>query len=177
MKTQALAATALVLAAAVQPAHAFIFTLNPVTNTTPNFAGPIFINGTVTVAPSETFYTPTVMSSVALPFLGFTAGFNGNGQTFDAAFLAWNGIGTYTGAIYNNQVSTNNFGYTGGMPVGLYNSNVIGPGGQSAITLNYADANGITRSAVAAYAINVVPTPGAASMLAMTGLMVSRRRR
>src|SRR4051812_11093495 len=88
----------LVAAAVAVPASAFTFSLVPVTTTTPTFAGPIFINGTVSMAVGETFLSPTSVSTVNLPFLaGFTAGFNGNGQTFDPAFLAWNGLGTYNG--------------------------------------------------------------------------------
>lgn len=167
------------MAAAAVPAHAFTYSLTPVTNTTPNFAPPIQILGTVSMGPGETFLSPTLMSTVNLPFLSnFSAGFNGNGQTFDPAFLAWNGLGTYAGPIYDNQISPNNLGYAGGMPVGLYGSNPLGPGGQSSIILSYVDPNGGTHSVAAAYAINVaVPSPGALAVLIPGGLLAARRRR
>jgi len=172
------AVLALALASLAGPAHAFMFSLIPVTNTTPNFAGAILINGTVTVAPGEVFFSPNAMSTTHLPFLSnFAAGFNGNGQTWDPGFLAWNGVGTYSGPIYNHMVSANNLGYSAGMPVGLYGSNVLGPGGQSALILFYADLNGLTQSAPQTYAVNVVPAPGAAALLAMGALAASRRRR
>lgn len=172
------AVVAVVFAAVAAPAHAFMFSLTPVTNTTPNFAGTILIQGTVTVAPGEIFFSPNTMSTVHLPFLaGSTAGFNGNGQTWDPGFLAWNGLGTYTGPIYNHMISPNNLGYAGGMPVGFYGSNILGPGGQSALILFYADTNGGTQSSTQAYAVNVVPAPGAIAVLAVGGLVASRRRR
>ncbi|MGH7243805.1 MAG: hypothetical protein ACREJD_10345 [Phycisphaerales bacterium] len=161
------------------PAGAFTFTLTPVTNTTPNFAGTILITGTVTMGAGETFLNPNVMSSVFLPFKpAFTAGFNGPGQTFDAGFLAWNGLGTYTGAIYNHQITAGNLGYSGGMPLGLYNFNPLGPSGQQpAITLWYVDPNGVSQSSTATYAINVVPTPGGMAMFGAGALISMRRRR
>lgn len=164
--------------AAVPTAQAFTFTLTPVTNTTPNFAPPILIQGSVTVAAGETFFSPNAMSTVNLPALaGFTAAFNGSGQMFDPGFLAWNGVGTYTGPIYDHQVSANNLGYAGGMPQGLYAYSPLGPGGLASITLNYADVDGRTRSATATYAVNVVPAPGALGVLGLGGLLASRRRR
>lgn len=167
-----------VVAAAAGHAQAFVFTLAPVTNTTPNFASPILIQGTVTVAPGETFLAPTVMSTVHLPFLAnFSAGFNGSGQMFDPGFLAWNGIGTYTGPIYNHQVSANNLGFSGGMPVGLYGSNVLGPGGNSGIILSYINEAGLTQSVAATYAVNVIPAPGAAAAFGIGALFAARRRR
>jgi len=160
-------------------AEAFVFTLTPVTNTTPNFAGTILINGTVTMGAGETFLNPNVQSSVWLPFKpAFTAGFNGPGQTWDAGFLAWNGLGTYTGAIYNHQINAGNLGYSGGMPLGLYNFNPLGPFGQQpAIQLYYIDPNGVMKSSTSTYAINVVPSPGSATMIGIAGVLVARRRR
>lgn len=173
------AIVSLVAASVAGPASAAVFTLTPITNTTPNFPNPILIQGTVSMGAGETFLSPNTMSTVYLPFLpGFTAGFNGNGQTFDPGFLTWNGLGTYVGPIYDDQVSANNLGYSGGMPPGLYNFNPGGPGGQPAITLNYTDASGITRSATAPYAINVViPAPGAMALFGIGGLLAARRRR
>lgn len=167
------------LVAAANPARAFTFTLTPVTVTTSNFAGTIQINGTVTVGPGETFISPNLMSSVWLPFLpSFSAGFNGPGQTWDAGFLAWNGIGTYTGAIYNHQIIPGNLGFSGGMPLGLYNFNPFGPGGQQpAIRLWYTDASGASQSNFATYAIDVIPAPGSLTMASLCGLLVARRRR
>lgn len=160
-------------------ANAMTFSLTPVTVTTPTFAGTIAITGTVSMGVGETFLNPNVMSAVWLPFLpSFTAGFNGPGQNWDAGFLAWNGIGTYTGAIYNHQINAGNLGHAGGMPLGLYNFNPFGPGGQQpAIRLNYIDANGSTQQAIANYAIQVVPAPGASALLAAGGLSAVRRRR
>lgn len=159
-------------------AHAGTVTLTPVTNTTPNFAPPIQIIGTVTMAAGETMYSPNVWSSHAMPFLStYTAGFNGSGQQFDPAFLAWNGVGTYSGPILDHQVSANNLGYAGGMPVGLYGSNVLGPGGLAGITLHYIGADGLDHAMTATFAINVTPTPGAAAVLGIGGLLASKRRR
>ncbi len=166
------------LAALAAPVQAFVFTLTPITNTTSNFAGPILIQGTVSVGPGETFIHPNVMSAQYMPFLAVpTAGFNGSGQNFDPGFLAWNGVGTYTGPIYNHQVSANNLGYSGGMPLGLYASNLIGPGGLSGITLNYVDANGLDHPAFAPHGVNVVPAPGAIGVLCLGGLLAAKRRR
>lgn len=159
-------------------AHAFVFTMTPITNTTSNFAGPILIQGTVTVGPGETFINPNLMSSQYMPFLATpTAGFNGTGQNFDPGFLAWNGLGSYTGPIYNYQVSANNLGYAGGMPVGLYTFNLLGPGGQSGTTLYYVDANGVDHPAFASHGVNVVPGPGMAGVITCAASMATRRRR
>ena len=65
---------------------------------------------------------------VAAPFLpSFAAGFTAGVQNFDPAFLAWNGVGTYTGSIYFFQISPSNLGFSGEMPLGLYNVNIFGP--------------------------------------------------
>lgn len=169
---------ALVTVAGTGAVHAATFTLTPVTVTTPNFAGPILINGTVTMGAGETMYSPNVQSTHGMPFLStYTAGFNGNGQQFDPAFLAWNGVGSYSGPILNHQVSANNLGYAGGMPLGLYGSNVFGPGGQAFITLHYLGTDGADHQVSLTFAINVVPTPGAAALLGIGGLLAGRRRR
>jgi hypothetical protein len=161
-------------------AQAATVTLTPVTTVTPNFAGPIVINGTVTLNANEGMYNPNVMSTHALPFLPpFVAGFNGSGQGFDPAFLAWNGLGGYSGPILNHQVSANNFGYAGGMPLGLYNFGLgINAANNPGIILHFYNLSGgsdVTASAT--YAINVVPTPGALALLGCGGLMAARRRR
>lgn len=170
-----LALTALALSTA---ANAATFSLTAVTNTTPNFAGTILITGTVTVGAGEIFLGPNVMSTVHLPFLSsFTAGFNGPGQTWDAGFLAWSGVGTYTGAIYNHQINPGNLGYSGGMPLGLYSFNPLGPGSSPAIVLNYIDTNGVTQAMSSKYAINVIPSPGPLATLALGTVLVTRRRR
>lgn len=172
------AGVAAVAAAVAGPAYAFVFTLTPVTNTTPNFANPIQVQGTVSLAAGETFLSPTAMSTVNLPFLSnFSAGFNGNGQMFDAAFLAWNGVGSYSGPIYDHMVSANNLGYSGGMPLGLYGSNLLGPGGLASIILSYVDAAGATHSTTATYAISVVPAPGSMAIIGVGGFLAARRRR
>lgn len=178
----AMAATAVAMFGALgardQSAHAATVTLTPVTNTTPNFAGPILINGTVTIGPGETFIHPTLVSSHGMPFLStYLAGFNGSGQQFDPGFLAWNGLGSYAGPIINHQVSANNLGYASGMPVGLYGSNIFGPGGMAFITLNYTGTNGGTVAMSATFAINVVPTPGAIALLGLGGFLAMKRRR
>jgi MYXO-CTERM domain-containing protein len=166
------------LALAASYAGAFTFTLTPVTNTTSNFAGTIAITGVVTVAAGETFYSPLVMSTSAMPFNAtLTAGFNGPGQNWDAGFLAWNGIGTYSGAIFNHVVTAANFGYAGGMPLGLYGTNPFGPSGGAGIILHYVAPSGADQSASANYAINVIPTPGPVAALALAALAASRRRR
>jgi hypothetical protein len=173
-------ACALFVAAAVAPAstlYAFTFSLTPVTNTTPNFGGPIQIMGTVTLAAGETCYSPNVVSSSYPPFTaGFTAGFNGPGNTWDPAFLTWNGVGGYSGPVWDCLVTPGNLGYAGGMPVGLYASNPLGPGGSSGITLTCFDNNG-DHSLSATFGVNVVPAPGAAALLGLGGLLAVRRRR
>lgn len=178
MSRLAIAFVPVVIAAAAVPAQAFVFTLTPVTTTTPNFTGLIQIQGSVTVASNETFLSPNLVSTFAAPFLpGFAAGFTAGVQNFDPAFLAWNGVGTYIGPIYFFQNSPSNLGFSGGMPLGLYNVNIFGPNAQPGIILSYAGPTGATQSAAANYAINVVPTPGAAAVLALGGLMAGRRRR
>jgi len=117
---------------------------------------------------------------VAAPFLpSFAAGFTAGVQNFDPAFLAWNGVGTYTGSIYFFQISPSNLGFSGEMPLGLYNVNIFGPNAQPGIILSFAGPSGATQSATANYAINVVPTPGAAALLGLGGLLSAggRRRR
>ncbi len=161
----------------VASANAFSFTLTPVTFTTPNDPNPIFINGTVTVAANETYVGWTQFDA---PFLtGFTAGFNGAPQNFTSSFLAWNGVGTYTGAIYEHHVNPTNLGYAGGMPVGLYNKNIFGPSGFSSIKLTYADSLGSTQTASALYGIQVdaVPEPATLGVLALAALALKRRRK
>ncbi|MCC6283691.1 MAG: hypothetical protein IT439_00105 [Phycisphaerales bacterium] len=159
-------------------AHAAVFSLTPITNTTPNFAGQISILGTVTAAPGEVFYSPTVQSGIAVPFLpSFSAGFNGLPQGWDPGFLAWGGTGTYTGPIYFHTVTPANLGYAGGMPVGLYNANLLGPGGQPGITLFYLGADGQDHALARNYAINVTPAPGALAALGAAGAFLGRRRR
>jgi uncharacterized protein (TIGR03382 family) len=63
------------------------------------------------------------------------------------------------------------------MPLGLYGTNPFGPNGGAGIILHAADANGLTVSASANYAINVIPSPGSASLLALATLASTRRRR
>lgn len=172
------AVAAALLVACGSAAQAATFTLTPITNTTPNFAGPILINGTVTMGAGETMYSPNVWSSHGMPFLSnYSAGFNGSGQQFDPAFIAWNGVGSYSGPILNHQVSANNLGYSGGMPLGLYGSNVFGPGGQAFITLHYIGTDGLDHAVNLTFAINVVPTPGTLALLGAGGLVGARRRR
>ncbi len=169
---------ALALAVLGGVAGAATFSLTAVTNTTPNYAPPILIMGSVTMSPGEVMISPTLMSSHGMPFLSnYSAGFNGSGQSFNPGFLAWNGTGTYTGPILNHQVSANNLGYSGGMPVGLYGSNVFGPGGQSWITLHYIDIAGLQQSVNLPFAINVVPAPGAMALMGLGGVVMMRRRR
>jgi uncharacterized protein (TIGR03382 family) len=166
-----------VAAAITTSAHAFVFTLTPVTNTTPNFAGPIQIMGTVTLAAGQTCYSPNVMSSSSPPFLAsFTAGFNGTGNTWDPAFLAWNGVGGYSGPVWDCLITPANLGYAGGMPMGLYASNPLGPGGNAGITLTCFDNAG-DHNATATFAVNVVPGPASLGLLGLGGLLTLRRRR
>lgn len=163
---------------ACPPAQGATVTLTPVTITTPNFGGPIVITGTVTMGPGEVMLNPTVQSSHAMPFLSsYTAGFNGPGQQFDPAFLAWNGLGTYSGPILNHQISPGNLGYSGGMPLGLYGSNVLGPGGGSGIVLYFVSTSGSVDPMSATFAIQVVPAPGAAAALGLAACLAGRRRR
>ncbi len=166
------------IAGEVGVAHAAVFSLTPVTNTTPNYVGQITIMGTVTAGPGETFYSPNVQSAIAVPFLpSFAAGFNGLPQGWDPGFLAWNGTGTYSGPIYFHEVSPANLGYSGGMPLGLYGSNIFGPGGQSAITLYFLGTDGRDHALASPYAINVIPAPGALAAFGLVGMVAVRRRR
>jgi hypothetical protein len=159
------------------PAQAFTFSLTPVTTTTPNFAAPIQIMGTVTLAAGQTCYSPNVMSSSYPPFLpSFAAGFNGTGNTWDPAFLAWNGVGGYSGPVWDCLITPANLGYSGGMPLGLYGFNPLGPGGNAAITLTCFDSAG-DHNLTADFAVNVVPTPGSLLPLGIGALAAHRRRR
>lgn len=177
-KKMSAAAVMMAMGGLAVAAEGFTFTMTPVTVTTPNFAGPILINGTVGVGVGETFIPATVMSSQIMPFLSnFSAGFNGTGQGFDPGFLAWNGVGVYSGPIYRHQVSANNLGYSGGMPLGLYDSNPLGPGGKSGLILHFSDETGRTQSAVAMHAVRVVPAPGVMGLAAAAGMLAFRRRR
>ena len=173
-----LAAAAAAIGLVAASASAFTFTMTPVTSTTSTFAGTIAINGVVSVGVGETFIHPSLMSTSAMPFKSsLTAGFNGPGQNWDAGFMAWSGVGTYSGAIFNHVIVPGNLGYSGGMPLGLYGTNPFGPSGGAGIVLWYIDANGLQQSSAANYAINVVPAPGVASVLGLAGWMASRRRR
>ncbi len=160
-------------------AHAASFTLTPVTNTTSTFSGIISIIGTVTTNPGETFYAPSVFSSQTVPYLpGFTAGFTGVGNDWSPAFVAWAtiGTGTYTGPIFDHVIVPGNFGYAGGMPVGLYGGSSSFPG---SITLNYYTIGAPDRAITANYAVNVtaVPTPATLAAFGIGGLVASRRKR
>lgn len=164
-------------ALAASSAQAFSFSLAPVTFTGPTNPNQILVNGTVTVGAGETFYSPSVMSTTHLPFkAGFTAGFNGSGQMWHPAFAAWNGLGTYTGPIFCFQVSSNNLGYSAGMPQGMYDKNLLAPGGNATLVLNYAAPFGATMAASAPYAIQVVPEPASISALALGALALIRRK-
>jgi len=152
-------------------AHAITFNLTPLTVVAPNYVGPIAIMGTVRNASGR-------LNSAAVNFAfnsTFTAGINGVGAHFDAGFLAWNGVGTYSGAIYIMQMDSTCLGYSGGMPLGHYAYKW--GGGFSEIRLTYRSAAGVDQSATARYAIDVVPAPGALAAFALTGLAMARRRR
>jgi hypothetical protein len=158
---------------AARHAHALTFNLTPVTVVAPNYVGPIAIMGTVSNASGR-------LNSAAVNFAfnsTFTAGINGVGAHFDAGFLAWNGVGTYSGAIYIMQMDSTCLGYSGGMPLGHYAYNSGGPGGFSAIRLTYRSSTGVDQSATARYAIDVVPAPGALAAFTLSGLAMARRRR
>jgi MYXO-CTERM domain-containing protein len=65
------------------------------------------------------------------------------------------------------------------MPLDLYGSNILGPGGNSGIRLDFFNASGCDGSMTATHAIRVVPTPGADALLGLSGLIAggARRRR
>jgi hypothetical protein len=63
------------------------------------------------------------------------------------------------------------------MPLGLYGTNPFGPSGGAGIILHYIDANGVDHASAANYAINVVPSPASASLLALGACIAVRRRR
>ncbi|MBS0189821.1 MAG: hypothetical protein JSR52_01595 [Planctomycetes bacterium] len=160
-------------AGAATPALAINFNLTPVTVVAPNYIGPIAIMGSVSNVSGH-------LNSAAVNFAfnsTFTAGINGVGPHFDAGFLAWNGVGTYTGAIYIMQMDATCLGYSGGMPLGHYAYNPGGPGGFSAIRLTFRSSTGVDQTATARYAIDVVPSPGPLATLALAGVSASRRRR
>lgn len=161
--------------AGISCAHAFSFNLTPVTTATPNQAAPILINGTVTVASGETYVGWTQFDA---PFLSnYSAGFNGAPQNFTTAFLNWNGVGSYSGAIYQHNINPTNLGYSGGMPIGFYGSNFLGPGGLSSIKLDYIDLNGVQQTAFSNYAIDVVPEPTTMILLTLPLAAALKKRR
>jgi hypothetical protein len=57
------------------------------------------------------------------------------------------------------------------MPLDLYGSNILGPGGNSGIRLDFFNASGCDGSMTATHAIRVVPTPGAGALLGLSGLI------
>lgn len=147
----------------------------------PNQPGTAFIMGTVNVGPGEQVLSPNLVSTLAVPYLpSFTAGFT-NGVIFDANFIAWNGLSTYSGKILDFSVNPGNVGYAGGMPLGVYNTNPFGPGGGPGISLDYLDATGINEHSMHAnYSITVAqttPEPASLSILALWGLALRRKRK
>lgn len=166
------------LTAAAATSNAALITLNSPT-VGPNQPGTFFVTGTITVGPGEAFLSPNTVSTVALPLLpAFVAGFNYNCGNFDANVLAWNGLSTYTGNILDFTVNPNNFGYSGGMPLGVYNFNPGFPGSQPGISLDYIDPNGVEHTTIANYQITVaaVPEPASLAALALGAAILKRKR-
>jgi len=178
MRTSVIRPLLLCSAFAASQAHGFTVALNAIPVVTPNFGGPIVTSGTITCGAGEQFL---YVSQLDAPFLpGNTAAFNGLPQGYDPGFLAWNGFGTYSGAIIWHTVNPNNLGYAGGMPVGLYDRNIFGPGGFSSIRFKWLDGQGLDHDTSALYGIQVVAVPEPATM-AVLGFgvvaLIRRRRR
>lgn len=174
MNRSLLIAISLSLTAASQAAF---FSLNSPT-VGPNQPGTFYVTGTVTVGSGESVISPNLVSTVALPFLSnYSAGFNFNCGNFDTDFLNWNGVTNYTGKILDFTVNPGNLGYSGGMPLGVYASNVLFPGG-AGVALDYLDAAGAEHTMRANYHINVETTPEPATLLCLgLGAVVTLRRR
>ncbi|MGH7243799.1 MAG: hypothetical protein ACREJD_10315 [Phycisphaerales bacterium] len=153
-------------------ARAVNFSLNPATYTvSPSYVGPIVLTGTIKNSTGR-------LDQIGVSFAfnsTHTAGINGAGFYVDPAFLAWNGIGTYTGAIFALQMNSTCLGYANGMPLGHYASNWAG--GFSAISLTFRTASGLKETVIARYAIDVVPAPGACAAFGLVGLFGAGRRR
>ena len=135
----------------------------------PNQPGTFYVTGTVNVGAGE-----SVLST-------FTAGFNSNCGNFDSDFLNWNGTTAYTGKILDFKVDTGNLGYSGGMPVGIYNTNPLGPAGHPGVSLDWLDPNQHEHSMTANYHITVTATPEPASLavfgIGAFALRMKRKRR
>ena len=180
MKSNPLVAILLVAGIAVTPSlsKAASFTLSSPT-IGPNQPGVFTVDGTVTVGAGESVVSPNLISTVWLPFLpSFAAGFNYNCGNFDSNFLAWNGTSPYTGKILDFNVNPNDLGYSGGMPVGIYNFDPFGPGAHPGVSLDWLDPNGGEHSMVANYHVTVESTPEPATMAFMgIGALALRLRR
>ncbi len=154
-------------------ANALSISLNPVTTVAPN-VGAFTINGTITAGAGEQFL---FLNQIWFPFnAGFTAGFNGS-NAVDPSLAAWSGFGTYTGAIYDYAGGPGNYGYSGGMPVGLYDFNPGSPDFMPQIQATFQLPTGATEIAFSDYAVNVVPEPASMAALALGGMALLRRRR
>ncbi|MBS1718370.1 MAG: PEP-CTERM sorting domain-containing protein [Armatimonadetes bacterium] len=182
MQSNRLLAASLVasLTCAASLSNAAFMTLNSPT-VGPNQPGTFYVTGTITVGAGETVLSPNVVSTVALPFLpAFTAGFNYNCGNFDNDILSWNGTTNYTGKILDFTVNPNNLGYSGGMPLGVYNFNPFFPNQQPGISLDFVDANGAEHSMQASYHItvtNTTPEPASIAALAIGALAIRRRKK
>ena len=162
---------------ATSSVHAAFITLNSPT-VGPNQPGTFYVTGTITVGAGESVLSPTLVSTVAVPFLpSLTAGFNSASGNFNSSLLAWNGLSTYTGNILDFTVNPGNLGYSGGMPLGVYNTNPLFPGGPG-ISLDYLDAAGVEHSMNGNYHITVASTPEPASLIVLSfGALALRKRR
>lgn len=170
-------AVAIASLAVVASAHAFSYSLTPLTTVTQS-TGLFSINGTIAIGAGETFNGWNRVDFAFTP--SASQAFNGVTENIDPAFAAWTGTGTYSGGIWDfSTTDSTNFGYSGGMPVGLYNFNPASIDSMPGIDVGYTDASGLGHTVRQNFAVEVVAAPEPASMavLGLGALTLIRRRR
>ena len=167
----------LLLATAALSASAVQFSVvNP--TVAPNQPGSFSVTGTVTMDAGEIYIPVGSSSTIHNAFnAANTAGFD-SGVVWSSSFLAWNGTGTYTGDLLDLSVNPGNFGYSGGMPLGLYDRNPSHPSGLATMRFLYFSATSVLTPADMHYSVTVaVPEPISLIGLGVGAAALLRRRR